>query len=65
MTSDRPNPANSDLRHWQAKIETANRNNILCHCHQCGAEWVASRREACRCGSEAVETIPCWQFPDG
>ncbi|WP_071943845.1 hypothetical protein [Crocosphaera chwakensis] len=51
---------------WLSKIEQANRNNILCHCRLCGWEWVDSSFEVqCRCGSTNVETISCWQFPDG
>ncbi|HAG82084.1 MAG TPA: hypothetical protein DCL61_13185 [Cyanobacteria bacterium UBA12227] len=53
------------IREWQLKIEVANRNNIFCHCHRCGAEWVDSSFNAiCTCGSENVEHISCWQFPD-
>nr|WP_239121699.1 hydrogenase maturation nickel metallochaperone HypA [Spirulina major] len=51
---------------WRLKIEIADRHNILCHCRQCGQEWVTSTRDAsCRCGSRDIESIPCWQFPDG
>lgn len=53
-----------ELRQWQANIEMANRNNILCHCRQCDREWVASERVPCTCGSRRVEYIICWQFPD-
>ncbi len=50
---------------WQAKIETANQHNIFCHCHRCGQEWIDSTFSViCQCGSSAVETISCWQFPD-
>ncbi len=51
---------------WRRKIKTANRNNIFCHCHQCGFEWVDSvwDAECGECGSLEVERISCWQFPD-
>jgi hypothetical protein len=53
------------LQDWQQKIQQANRHNILCHCRQCDHEWVDSSFEAvCRCGSNNVERISCWQFPD-
>lgn len=52
-------------REWQLKIELANRNNIFCHCRRCGAQWVDSSLVAvCSCGSQDVEHISCWQFPD-
>lgn len=55
----------SELHEWRSKIEVANRNNIFCHCHTCGAEWVDSSFDAvCNCGSANVEHISCWQFPD-
>jgi Zn finger protein HypA/HybF involved in hydrogenase expression len=56
----------SVLQEWQAKIETANRNNIFCHCRTCDAQWIDSSFEvACHsCGSKDVEHISCWQFPD-
>ncbi len=54
-----------ELQLWRSKITTANRNNIFCHCRRCDREWVASDREPCTCGSQDVETIACWQFPDG
>ena len=55
------------LRQWRGKITTANRNNIFCHCGQCGYEWIDSFADVyCqRCGNKKVEYIPCWQFPDG
>ncbi|MEO0541968.1 MAG: hypothetical protein AAFZ80_14055 [Cyanobacteria bacterium P01_A01_bin.105] len=50
----------------QDNITEASRNNILCHCKACGYEWVSSVQESrCRCGSQAIEHIACWQFPDG
>lgn len=56
----------AELQEWQAKIETANRNNIFCHCRACNTEWIDSSLEAiCRyCRSKDVEHISCWQFPD-
>ncbi|NJK64133.1 MAG: hypothetical protein HC921_16885 [Synechococcaceae cyanobacterium SM2_3_1] len=53
-----------ELSLWQAKIRIANQHNIFCHCQQCQREWVASAAEPCSCGSQLVETIACWQFPD-
>lgn len=65
--ADRPPQLNPDeLQQWQAAIAEANRHNILCHCKICDYEWVESAAGApCRCGSEKVEYISCWQFPDG
>lgn len=56
-----------ELHNWQLNIAEANRNNIFCHCRQCGYEWVDSVEEvSCdRCGSKNIEQIACWQFPDG
>jgi Zn finger protein HypA/HybF involved in hydrogenase expression len=56
----------SEIQRWQQKIEIANRNNIFCHCLQCDREWVDSSLEAIctSCGSNKVERIACWQFPD-
>jgi hypothetical protein len=56
-------PAEQD--DWQRRLAEANRCNIFCHCRQCQREWVSSTPEACVCGSQQVETIACWQFPDG
>ncbi|TVP70788.1 MAG: hypothetical protein EA342_00915 [Leptolyngbya sp. LCM1.Bin17] len=53
-----------ELQRWQFGLTQANLNNILCHCRQCDATWVASTEVACDCGSTRVEYIPCWQFPD-
>ncbi|ACK72820.1 hypothetical protein PCC7424_4456 [Gloeothece citriformis PCC 7424] len=66
MRENNPGLSAAELEEWQAKIETANRNNIFCHCHSCDAEWVDSSFEAdcIYCGSEDVEHISCWQFPD-
>lgn len=54
------------LQEWQQKIETANQNNIFCHCQTCGEEWIDSSLDAIciTCGSKKVEHIACWQFPD-
>lgn len=51
---------------WQRKIAIADRHNIFCHCHNCGAEWVDSHLQvSCsKCKSDRVEKISCWQFPD-
>lgn len=54
----------NELREWQLRIKAADRHNILCHCRSCDREWVASSRVSCSCGSENVEHIACWQFPD-
>ncbi len=64
--SDLPSQLSPDERQeWLDKIETANHNNIFCHCRRCGQEWIDSTFEAtCQCGSFDVESISCWQFPD-
>jgi Zn finger protein HypA/HybF involved in hydrogenase expression len=60
-----PQLTQKERQEWLSKIETANRNNIFCHCRQCQREWIDSTFEAvCQCGSHNVETISCWQFPD-
>jgi predicted Zn-ribbon and HTH transcriptional regulator len=59
-----PKLTDAELAQWQNALTIANYNNILHHCRQCGYEWVASGEEACRCGSQKVERIACWQFPD-
>ncbi len=61
-----PNLDPLELRQWQLNIEEANRNNIFCHCHSCGYEWVDSQTgvQCKKCGSIKVESISCWQFPD-
>ncbi|NJN87672.1 MAG: hypothetical protein HC881_16875 [Leptolyngbyaceae cyanobacterium SL_7_1] len=48
----------------QAIIAAADRNNILHHCRVCQAEWIASFDRRCLCGSDRIERIACWQFPD-
>lgn len=68
-----PNPADppshfspEELERWQFGLAQANLNNVLCHCRQCDREWMASvEGEPCLCGSRRVESIACWQFPDG
>jgi hypothetical protein len=61
-----PFPDDSQLRDWHLNIQKANRNNILCHCRNCDYEWVDSHNDVacCRCGSQDVENVSCWQFPD-
>lgn len=55
-----------ELNQWQQTLAEANRNNIWCHCKVCEAEWVDSDEAAdcVACGSDRVERIACWQFPD-
>ncbi|MBD2022658.1 hypothetical protein H6F43_20965 [Leptolyngbya sp. FACHB-36] len=53
-----------ELREWQRRIQQANEYNIWCHCRRCDREWIASDYVGCACGSQDVEDIPCWQFPD-
>ncbi|NBD14983.1 MAG: hypothetical protein GVY04_02190 [Cyanobacteria bacterium] len=57
---------NNLIQQWQRKIERANQNNIFCHCRDCGQEWVDSQEEVTcsKCGSNNLEQIRCWQFPD-
>jgi rubrerythrin len=56
----------TEHREWQRRLAEANRNNVFCHCRQCGYEWVASAPVPCSdCGAKDVEFILCWQFPDG
>lgn len=54
----------AELHDWQLRLQEADRYNILCHCRVCDREWVSSSPEACVCGSQNVEHIACWQFPD-
>jgi predicted Zn-ribbon and HTH transcriptional regulator len=63
-TSPFQNP--EQLKQWHQGIQDANRNNILCHCRACGYEWMDSKLEVTciKCGSENVESISSWQFPD-
>ncbi|OUC16025.1 MAG: hypothetical protein B0A82_03975 [Alkalinema sp. CACIAM 70d] len=54
-----------DLEQWRKTLAVANYNNILCHCRECDREWVASTtEETCECGSQRIQYLPCWQFPD-
>ncbi|MDJ0714549.1 MAG: hypothetical protein QNJ54_10055 [Prochloraceae cyanobacterium] len=66
MSQPKPSLDPFQLKEWQLKIKTANRNNIFCHCHHCGYEWIDSSFEAScpNCDSTKVERISCWQFPD-
>ncbi|KAM3092085.1 hypothetical protein ACKFKG_23550 [Phormidesmis sp. 146-35] len=65
MSDTQPQLTPTELYEWQRSLEEANRHNIFCHCRKCDREWVASKPEACVCGSKSVEYIACWQFPDG
>ncbi len=67
MAEVKSNKHNSIIAQWQEKIKIANRNNIFCHCRNCNDEWVDSSFEATcnNCGSDNLERISCWQFPDG
>ncbi|WP_421659628.1 hypothetical protein [Leptothermofonsia sp. ETS-13] len=64
MTDPQPQLSPDELRNWQLSIEEANRYNIFCHCRRCDREWIASDYVICNCGSQDVEYIACWQFPD-
>ncbi|KAM3104588.1 hypothetical protein [Phormidesmis sp. 146-33] len=65
MSNSQPHLTPTELYEWRQSLEEANRHNIFCHCRECEREWVASKPEACVCGSKNVESIACWQFPDG
>jgi len=55
-----------ELRRWRFGLQQADDNNVLCHCRECDREWVESSHQVrCTCGSRNVESISCWQFPDG
>ncbi len=55
-----------ELADWQRRLAEANRHNVFCHCRDCDAEWVGSAPLPCpTCGSDSIEHILCWQFPDG
>jgi len=59
-------PLVDDLDLWYQRIAEADRLNILNHCRICGYEWVTSQAaKLCDCGSRQIESICCWQFPDG
>jgi anaerobic ribonucleoside-triphosphate reductase len=66
MSNSFPYKNDLQLREWYQGIAMANRNNIFCHCHSCGWEWVDSSTDAVcsKCNSADVEHISCWQFPD-
>jgi hypothetical protein len=53
-----------EIERWRFGLAQANLNNILCHCRDCDATWMASEEVPCSCGSHRVECIACWQFPD-
>ncbi|MGF1600981.1 MAG: hypothetical protein ACFCU8_02995 [Thermosynechococcaceae cyanobacterium] len=57
--------SHQELQNWQQGLAEANRHNVFCHCRRCDREWVASAPVPCECGSADVESIACWQFPDG
>ncbi len=63
--SDLPSQLSPEERQeWLSKIQTANRNNIFCHCRRCTRPWIASTFEATStCGSTDIQRISCWQFP--
>lgn len=67
MSKQKSQLSTEELKDWRLKIATANRNNIFCHCRDCDAEWMDSYEGApCpNCRSQNVESICCWQFPDG
>lgn len=62
-----PQLDSNQLRQWRTKIAIANRYNVFCHCRRCGHEWVDSELKVIcgNCNSGEVESICCWQFPDG
>lgn len=64
MSDQLPQLTPQELQAWQFGLQQANHNNIFCHCRQCDREWVASEEVACVCGSQNVQYIACWQFPD-
>lgn len=65
LMSDLPPQLSPTERYeWQLRIQAANQFNILCHCRQCDREWIASDHDRCVCGSQNVQHIACWQFPD-
>jgi len=66
MSEPSPYFTPDELRQWQFGLQQANLNNVFCHCRQCDREWVASSHVVkCTCGSTNIETLSCWQFPDG
>ncbi|WP_413199094.1 hypothetical protein [Nostoc piscinale] len=66
MSEAFPFTNSAELNEWHQGITMANRNNIFCHCRSCRYEWVDSLYKAVcqKCGSQDVERISCWQFPD-
>jgi hypothetical protein len=60
-----PHLTPTEYAQWQATLAEASRNNIWCHCRQCDREWVASTTaETCTCGSQNIQYVHCWMFPD-
>lgn len=64
--AENPKLEASELREWRDRIDEANRQNIFCHCRNCGYEWVDSFENVpcISCASKNVQYILCWQFPD-
>ena len=66
MTDSASHFTPDELQQWRFGLQQADDNNVFCHCRVCDREWVASAHEVqCTCGSKKVETLSCWQFPDG
>ena len=65
MSDPQPQFTSIELKDWQQSLEEADRHNVFCYCRACDHEWVASKPEACICGSKSVEHIACWQFSGG
>ncbi|MGB6299275.1 MAG: hypothetical protein WBF90_24270 [Rivularia sp. (in: cyanobacteria)] len=55
MSELKSNKNNSIILQWQEKIKVANRNNIFC----------LDFTSCINCGSDYIERISCWQFPNG
>lgn len=54
-----------DRQLFRQVVSDISRNNLLGHCHDCGAEWVSSAPSPCpECQGRQIEWIFCWQFPD-
>ena len=64
MSEISPTIAPTDLALGRRIIADLNQHNVFCHCRDCDREWVASQPQRCICGSNQVEAIACWQFPD-
>ena len=66
MTESSSHFTPDELQQWRFGLQQADDNIVFCHCGGCDREWVASAHEVqCTCGSKKVETLSCWQFPDG